>query len=99
MDSAGDSRTGSRPSGVAAFDFDGTLVRRDSFVGFLRQVGGPRAVNAAFARSWRTVAGASSDPTWRDVVKSNLVKGVLRGRSLEEVRAAALAYSGTVAAQ
>ena len=89
----------SRPSGVAAFDFDGTLVRRDSFVGFLRRVGGPRAVNAAFARSWRAVAAVGSDPSWRDVVKSNLVKGVLRGRTLEDVRAAALAYSGTVAGQ
>lgn len=99
MDSAEDPSSRSRPSGVAAFDFDGTLVRRDSFVAFLRQVGGPWAVNAAFARSWRAVAAAPSDPSWRDVVKSNLIKGVLRGRHHEEVRAAALAYSGTVAAQ
>jgi phosphatidylglycerophosphatase C len=87
------------PSGVAAFDFDGTLVRRDSFVGFLRLIGGSRAVNAAFARSWRAVAGASSDPSWRDVVKSNLVKGVLAGRTLEEVQAAGRSYSTTAAAQ
>lgn len=99
MASPGDHTAGPRPSGVAAFDFDGTLVRRDSFVGFLRHLGGARAVNAAFARSWRAVAGASSDPSWRDVVKSNLVKGVLAGRTLEEVRAAALEYSATVAAQ
>lgn len=88
-----------RPSGVAAFDFDGTLVRRDSFVGFLRLVGGTRAVNAAFARSWRAVAAAPSDPSWRDVVKANLVKGVLAGRDFEEVRKAALSYSATVAGQ
>jgi phosphatidylglycerophosphatase C len=99
MGPAEDPNREARTSGVAAFDFDGTLVRRDSFVAFLRQVGGPRALNTAFARSWRAVAGAPSDPSWRDVVKSNLVKGVLGGRSLEEVQAAALAYSGTVAGQ
>ena len=99
MDPRQERTAGGRPSGVAAFDFDGTLVRRDSFVGFLRHVGGARAVNAAFARSWRAVVAAPADPSWRDVVKSNLVKGVLAGRTLDEVQTAALAYSATVANQ
>jgi phosphatidylglycerophosphatase C len=84
---------------VAAFDFDGTLVERDSFLGFLRLVGGARSVNAAFARSWRAVAAAPTDPSWRDVVKSNLVKSVLRGRRSEEINQAGLAYSRVVADQ
>ena len=37
--------------GVAAFDFDGTLARRDTLVPFLRQVRGTPRVLAAAARS------------------------------------------------
>ncbi|MHB1854135.1 MAG: HAD family hydrolase [Acidimicrobiales bacterium] len=87
--------TGAR-SGVAAFDFDGTLVPRDSFLGFLRQIGGSGAVNAAFARSWRVV-GRGPGGGWRDAVKSELVRSVLAGREATEVEAAAQAYAREVA--
>ena len=83
-------------SGVAAFDFDGTLVPRDSFVGFLRVIGGSRAVNAAFARSWRAMARRPS-PGWRDVIKSELVSSVLAGREAAEVQEAAHEYAKEVA--
>ncbi|HVA44059.1 MAG TPA: HAD-IB family hydrolase [Acidimicrobiales bacterium] len=87
---AGDAR------GVAAFDFDGTLVPRDSFVGFLRLIGGTRTVNAAFARSWRAVA-VRPTPGWRDAIKSELVRSVLAGREAAEVEAGANEYAKEVA--
>ncbi|MHB1444138.1 MAG: HAD-IB family hydrolase [Acidimicrobiales bacterium] len=83
-------------SGVAAFDFDGTLVPKDSFVGFLRKIGGPRAVNSAFARSWRAMARRPA-PGWRDAVKSELVRSVLTGREAAEVEVAANEYAREVA--
>jgi len=83
-------------SGVAAFDFDGTLVPKDSFLGFLRQIGGSGAVNAAFARSWRAVARGPA-PGWRDSIKSELVRSVLAGRDAAEVETAAEGYAREVA--
>ena len=91
--------TSGAASGLAAFDFDGTLVPRDSFVAFLRLVGGRRTVNAALVRSWRAVAGARSAPAWRDAVKSNLVRTVLAGRDQEEIGPLTESYASTVAAQ
>jgi len=82
--------------GVAAFDFDGTLVPRDSFIGFLRMVGGTRTVSAAFARSWRAVARRPT-PGWRDAIKSELVRSVLAGREAAEVEMAASEYAKEVA--
>ena len=46
---AGGAAPGTRP-GVAAFDFDGTLARRDTLVPFLRTVRGTPRVFAAVAR-------------------------------------------------
>lgn len=88
----------SPPAGVAAFDFDGTLVRRDSFIGFLRHVAGPRAVNVAWSRAWRSLAGVGRSPHWRDAVKETLVRETLTGLPAHIVERAAVAYAESVAA-
>lgn len=95
-DDAGRSPT-AEPTGVAAFDFDGTLVRRDSFLGFLRLVGGSRRVNLALARSWTAVTRAGTDPSWRDVVKASLIRAVLAGQDAAELTELAERYARAVA--
>jgi phosphatidylglycerophosphatase C len=58
--------------GVAAFDFDGTLARRDTLVPFLRQVRGTRRVVVAAAR-----AGVRSRD--RDALKVAVIAHLFRG--------------------
>jgi phosphatidylglycerophosphatase C len=69
--------------GVAAFDFDGTLLPRDSFLPFLIRVKGYRSFGSAAVRSAPSVissyARASRDGTERDVVKEALISRVLTG--------------------
>ncbi|HET9732489.1 MAG TPA: HAD family hydrolase [Acidimicrobiales bacterium] len=88
------------PTGVAAFDFDGTLTRADSFVGFLRFVAGTPAVADGLARaavaSWGVPRGA--DPAGRDVAKAVLVRRTLTGRTLTEIEEAGRAYGARCAA-
>lgn len=85
------------PTGVAAFDFDGTLTRTDSFVGFLRFVAGNAAVVAAFARVPTRMVTAPRHQHWRDTMKAALVADVLGGRALAEVTDQARAYGGALA--
>jgi phosphatidylglycerophosphatase C len=66
---------------VAAFDFDGTLTRRDTLLPFLASVSGwPRVAVAlpALAPHVRN----------RDAAKQALLRGVLAGRGHDEVRQA-----------
>ena len=77
--------TDDRP--VAAFDFDGTLTRRDTLVPFL----------ASIARR-TTLLGAAGPVAWdlvrrhRDAAKEQLLTRVLRGREPAEIVAAGRAY-------
>jgi phosphatidylglycerophosphatase C len=59
--------------GVAAFDFDGTLARRDSLVPFLRQVRGTPRVLAASALAG---VGARDRDTLKVAVIGHLFRGV-----------------------
>jgi phosphatidylglycerophosphatase C len=78
---------------VAAFDFDGTLTRCDTIIPFLVSVVGtarfahglPRAVLPIFARSVGLLDATE--------IKERLFGIYLRGRALEEVRTAALAFA------
>jgi len=75
---------------VAAFDFDGTLTRRDSLVPFLGTlVGWPRTLRA-LAR----VAPMLRD---RDAAKELLLAGTLRGISYERVAQAGERYGRELA--
>jgi phosphatidylglycerophosphatase C len=71
--------------GLAAFDFDGTLSRRDTLLPFLAAVDG----TSAFAAAWTHLAGQAArgrlDVRDRDEVKARLVRRLLAGRSLDEL--------------
>ena len=72
---------------VAAFDFDGTLTRRDTLLPFLvRGLGWPRFLLALLACSpW--LAGYALRLVRNDVAKARLLRATLAGRSLEEMQA------------
>ncbi len=78
---------------VAAFDFDGTIARRDTLMPFLASVAGRGAfARAALGRSpqlMRVAAGRAD----RDVEKEALIGRLLAGRVAAEVAAAGTAYA------
>ena len=63
---------------TAAFDFDGTLTRRDCLVPFLRRVAGTRALLAAMVAT--APAAARVD---RNAVKAGVVRKLLAGRDIK----------------
>jgi HAD superfamily hydrolase (TIGR01490 family) len=69
--------------GVAAFDFDGTLIEGDSFVPFLVSVVGRRALASALVRSTPSLAMGGR----RDVMKAALIARLLRGYPCAQLRA------------
>jgi phosphatidylglycerophosphatase C len=75
--------------GVAAFDFDGTLARRDTLVPFLRRVRGtPRVVGATALAALR-----SRD---RDALKVATIGHLFRGVSADDLREKGRAYVPTL---
>jgi phosphatidylglycerophosphatase C len=75
--------------GVAAFDFDGTLARSDTFVPFLRHACGTHRLVVATARSAWRLRG-------RDEVKVTAVGHLFRGRRAAELDALGRAYVPTI---
>jgi phosphatidylglycerophosphatase C len=73
---------------IAAFDFDGTLTRRDSVLPFLVSVCGPARVGAAVAATSPWMARAALDDRRRDAAKARLLRRTLAGRPDAEVRTA-----------
>jgi phosphatidylglycerophosphatase C len=78
---------------VAAFDFDGTIARRDTLVPFLASVAGrgPFA-RVAIGRAHRLVRVAVGRAD-RDVEKQALIGRLLAGRAAADVAAAGHAYA------
>ena len=75
--------------GVAAFDFDGTLARRDTLVPFLRQMRGtPRVAGAAALAALR-----SRD---RDALKVAAIGHLFRGVPADELHDQGRAYVATL---
>lgn len=84
---------------VAAFDFDGTLVRRDTLLPFLARVAGqrrlaavlaaeaPKAVRARMARSRGAAPALAAVPTLhhRDDYKVRVLRRVFAGRDAREI--------------
>lgn len=73
---------------VAAFDFDGTLTRRDTLVPFLVHACGRRQVAASLRRVAPVAARArfrsrSGGDHHRDIVKEHLLASLLTGRDAE----------------
>jgi phosphatidylglycerophosphatase C len=75
--------------GVAAFDFDGTLLAGDSFLPFLVRAVGPRSVMGAGPAVVRAV-GALRD---RDAAKAVLVRRLLHGYPAGDLAALGETYS------
>jgi phosphatidylglycerophosphatase C len=71
---------------IAAFDFDGTLSRRDTMLPFLRRLCGAPAVAAAAAREILPLLGALSGRGDRDTAKAAMIARLLTGRSTQEAR-------------
>ncbi len=66
---------------IAAFDFDGTLTRRDTLYPFLRDFVGVPALAAAAVRDLPRLAAAALGRGDRDAAKARLFARVLGGRS------------------
>ena len=74
------------PRGIAAFDFDGTLARQDTFVPFLRHACGNRRVALAAATAARTTRD-------RDVLKLAVLASLLRGWPEDRLAEVGAAYA------
>ena len=77
---------------IAAFDFDGTVSKRDTLVPFLAQVAGPRRFSSVCARLGLSGARRRIDLLARDDVKAEMARLVFAGRSEDEVRGRADRY-------
>jgi phosphatidylglycerophosphatase C len=84
---------------VAAFDFDGTLVARDSLVPFLRRLCGTRAVARALVLESRTLLRATRSPDQREPAKAALLARLLAGRRVVDVEQVAEVYAEHVVAR
>lgn len=81
-------------TGIAAFDFDGTLSRRDTFLPFLAAVGGRTRLVQALAVASATTAAAG--PARRDELKAALCRAILRGRTRTELETAGEVFASVV---
>jgi phosphatidylglycerophosphatase C len=88
--------TGSRRT-FAAFDFDGTLTRRDTLVPFLTTVAGRAVVMRALAAESGGLARAVTGRADRDVAKERVLTRVLAGRPHSEVATAGRVFGGELA--
>ena len=89
----GTSRAGGRL--VAAFDFDGTITRRDTLVPFLRQVAGHRGFGAAFVAALPALRAAER----REAYKAAVLHRILGGLRATDLHAEARAYGSGLPAQ
>ncbi|MDQ1380946.1 MAG: phosphatidylglycerophosphatase [Actinomycetota bacterium] len=81
----------------AAFDFDGTLTRRDTLVPFLATVVGRTAVMRALAAESGGLARAAAGRGDRDVAKERVLTRVLAGLPHSEVATAGRAFGTELA--
>ena len=83
------------PRVVAAFDFDGTLTQRDTFVPFLAHLSWIRLAGALL-RSLPALAGFALRLRSNEHAKMALCRGALRGRSRAELAHVARAWVHTI---
>ncbi|MDP9334878.1 MAG: HAD-IB family hydrolase [Actinomycetota bacterium] len=77
---------------LAAFDFDGTLTRRDTLVPFLATIAGRATLLRALGAESPRLALAAAGRGDRDVVKQRVLTRVLAGRSYADLEAAGRAF-------
>lgn len=85
------------PRAIAAFDFDGTLTRRDSVVPFLVEACGPARVSSALGRA--LLAEATRRPPSRDRVKERLAAELLAGRDAAELAELGRSFAARILAK
>jgi phosphatidylglycerophosphatase C len=73
---------------IAAFDFDGTMTRRDTLLPFLATIAGRRAVAAALAAEAPRLAYVAVGRSDRDEAKVRVLRRLLTGREHADVAAA-----------
>ncbi len=73
---------------VAAFDFDGTITRRDTLVPFLRHLAGRPRFASAFLGSVPALLAADQ----REAYKAAVLRRVLAGHPAEDLHATAIRY-------
>lgn len=78
---------------IAAFDFDGTLSRRDTLVPFLAMASGRRRFAQVCGRLGLAGARRSVDLRDRDDVKQQLLRELFVGRDEEELRRLGARYA------
>jgi phosphatidylglycerophosphatase C len=82
---------------VAVFDFDGTLTRRDTLLPFLRRTrGASRTSMALLANSLVLARGMVGDDDRRDAAKASVLRHLLAGQDVDELRAAADVFADVV---
>lgn len=85
---------GDRVRRVAAFDFDGTVSRKDTLVPFVARVAGlPRSVAGGVAAAWSGFVRREFNPRDRDELKAHMVQRLLAGRSERELEREAGLYA------
>lgn len=70
---------------IAAFDFDGTITRRDTLYPFLRDLVGLPALAGAAGRDLPRLVAAAAGRADRDAAKARLFARILAGRDAAEV--------------
>lgn len=81
---------------VAAFDFDGTLSRRDCLVPFLVRVAGPWRFVLAMVAELRRLIGVGLGRTSRDELKAAVFGRLLRGRAVGSVEAKGASFAADI---
>jgi phosphatidylglycerophosphatase C len=82
---------------VAAFDFDGTLTRRDTLGPFLREIAGTGSFARALAVDAPRLALAGMGAASRDDAKERLLRRLVGGRRHADLAALGRAYGERVA--
>jgi phosphatidylglycerophosphatase C len=82
---------------IAAFDFDGTLTRADTFGPFLREVCGTGALLRAFAADAPRLVLAGLGLGSRDDAKERMLRRLLGGREHSDLAARGRAYGMRIA--
>ncbi len=83
---------------LAAFDFDGTITRRDTLYPFLRALVGRRRLIAAALADLPRLGAAALGRGDRDEAKARLFERVLAGRDVGHVRRVGLEHARRVVA-
>ena len=76
---------------VAAFDFDGTITRRDTLLPFLRQYGTVNLIQAAFLTFM-----ARKPHGWRESLKANTLRKIFAGKQLQNFEDDGKTYASTL---